>query len=143
MNRPVIFYADDDDDDRLLFKEAAETIPGTVILFESGVKMVSSLRQFMPRPSIIFVDLNMPVKSGFEIVQELKESKSLKNIPVVVLSTASDPYNVDKVRNCGANYYIPKPPSFCKLRRSLEFAFKIDWHNFRPPFEEFLHRHQL
>jgi len=142
MNYPVIFYADDDDDDRLFFKEAAETIPGTVVLFESGIKMVSALELFMPTPSIIFIDLNMPVKSGFEIMKELKDRDDLKNIPVVVLSTASDHYNVKKCRDCGASYYIPKPLSFCKLRHSLEHTLKIDWRKFRPSVDGFMHKHR-
>src|SRR5690606_16975102 len=118
-----------------------DDFPGIIITFENGDKMVTSLQDFMPMPSIIFVDLNMPRKSGFDIVREIKGSENLRNIPVVVLSTASDHFNVDKVWHCGANYYIPKPSSFCKLRHSLQYAFNIDWHNFKPSLEGFLHDH--
>jgi CheY-like chemotaxis protein len=141
MNQPVIFYADDDIDDLLLFREAADDFPGTVITFENGDKMVSSLQDFMPKPSIIFVDLNMPLKSGFEVVREIRQSEHFHHIPVIVLSTASDHFNVDKVRRCGADYYIPKPSSFSKLRSSLQYALSIDWRNFNPPADGFLHQH--
>jgi len=140
MNNRIIFYADDDCDDRLLFEEAAATIPGKVVLFESGINLLASLQQFIPAPSIIFMDLNMPGKSGFEIVAEIKGCDRFKNIPVVVLSTASDHYNINKVRNCGANFFISKPTSFVKLRLSIEHTFKIDWGKFAPSIDDFYYR---
>ena len=139
MKHPIIFYADDDCDDRLFFKEASVNIPATVLLFDNGIKLISALCQFTP--AMIFLDLNMPVKSGLEILMEIKACEPYKNIPVIILSTASDHYSINKVRNCGANFYIPKANSFVKLQASLEHAVKIDWNSFRPSFDDFLYKH--
>ncbi|MGE5475242.1 MAG: response regulator [Bacteroidales bacterium] len=62
-----------------------------------------------PRPDLIFLDLNLPGRSGHEILEELKGDPSLRGIPVVVLSTSEAERDVAKAYQMGANSFLSKP----------------------------------
>jgi CheY-like chemotaxis protein len=126
-NMPILFYTDDDQDDLMVFEVAASGLGADTNLFDDGNKLMYSLNNPPPVPSIVFVDLNMPLKSGYEILHEMKASERLKGIPVVVLSTATDKGNIDKSRKAGADYYIPKPTSVEKLRKAIAHTMTMDW----------------
>jgi CheY-like chemotaxis protein len=62
-----------------------------------------------PRPDLILLDLNLPKKDGREVLQEIKESPTLKSIPVVILTTSSSEADILKSYRLHANCYITKP----------------------------------
>lgn len=62
-----------------------------------------------PRPDLVLLDLNLPGRSGHEILEELKADRSLRSIPVVVLSTSEAERDVLKSYVLGANSFISKP----------------------------------
>jgi CheY-like chemotaxis protein len=68
-----------------------------------------------PRPSLILLDLNMPVKDGRQALVEIKSDPNLRKIPVVVLSTSYDSQDILESYAVGASSYIAKPVSFEKL----------------------------
>lgn len=123
----TIFYVDDDEDDRLFFEEVTDQIGENISLFELGDQMLLKLENPPPYPSVIFLDLNMPVKDGFEVLQEIKSSANLKDVPVIILSTTSNPETVQRCFNLGASLYVKKSLSMADLKKSLEFVLSIDW----------------
>jgi CheY-like chemotaxis protein len=62
-----------------------------------------------PRPSLILLDLNLPGTDGREVLEQVKTDRQLRDIPVVVLTTSSDPRDVNASYQAGANSYIQKP----------------------------------
>ena len=121
--KPItILMADDDDDDRMLTQEALEEsrVVNDFHMVPDGVELMSYLRRegkyadrtLYPRPSIIFLDLNMPRMDGREALQEIKADVTLRSIPVVILTTSKQ--EEDKLRgyNLGAASYISKPVTF-------------------------------
>ena len=64
------------------------------------------------RPDIILLDLNLPKKDGREVLREVKEDSSLKNIPVVVLTTSQAEKDILRAYNLYANAYVTKPLDF-------------------------------
>src|SRR5437870_4046658 len=62
-----------------------------------------------PRPAFILLDLNLPRKDGREVLAEIKQDKSLRGIPVVVLSTSTSAEDIRCAYDLHANCYIPKP----------------------------------
>ncbi|MGH9559514.1 MAG: response regulator [Bryobacteraceae bacterium] len=75
------------------------------------------------RPDLILLDLNLPRKDGREVLAEIKREKSLKRIPVVILSTSTRQEDIQKAYDLHANCYIPKPEdleSLVKLSHAIE-----------------------
>ena len=76
-----------------------------------------------PRPDLILLDLNLPKKGGREVLTELKESPTLKSIPVVILTTSASEADVDGSYQHHANCYITKPvdlKGFLKVVQSID-----------------------
>jgi chemotaxis family two-component system response regulator Rcp1 len=76
-----------------------------------------------PRPDLILLDLNLPKKDGREVLAELKESPTLKSIPVVILTTSASEADIQGSYQRHANCYITKPvdlEGFLKVVRSID-----------------------
>jgi two-component system, chemotaxis family, response regulator Rcp1 len=63
----------------------------------------------VPRPDLVLLDLNLPKKDGREVLEEIKESPTLKSIPVVILTTSSSEADILRSYRLHANCYITKP----------------------------------
>jgi chemotaxis family two-component system response regulator Rcp1 len=76
-----------------------------------------------PRPDLILLDLNLPKKDGREVLAELKESPSLKSIPVAILTTSASEADIHGSYQHHANCYITKPADlegFLKVVKSID-----------------------
>ena len=69
---------------------------------------------------IILLDIKMPVMDGFQLLKELKENPTFKNIPVVMLTTTDNPEEVEKCYSLGCNFYIKKPVEYRELTEKLK-----------------------
>jgi len=77
----------------------------------------------VPRPDLILLDLNLPKKDGREVLEEIKESSSLKTIPVVILTTSASEEDIIRSYRLHANCYITKPVNldgFLKVVKSID-----------------------
>ena len=86
-----ILLADDDEDDRLFFKEAFEEIKikTNVIMVNDGVELMNYLSQNGNQlPHILFLDLNMPRKTGLDCLLEIKRLPHLQDIAIAIYSTS-------------------------------------------------------
>jgi chemotaxis family two-component system response regulator Rcp1 len=94
-----------------------------------------------PRPDLIFLDLHMPRKDGFEVLAEIKSDHILKRIPVIVMTSSREQIDVNNVYDLHANCYVQKPADldeFCRLIRSIEefwFAMAL-WPTAEPVFSD-------
>ena len=141
----TIFLADDDADDREFFEEALKEIDIETELttVKDGAELMTTLVEHVtdpPPPHVIFLDLNMPRKSGIECLKEIRETPKLKNIPVVIFSTSAYPNAVETTYTLGANCYICKPNSHQLLKKTIETILLLNfWEkNQQLPKEEFL-----
>jgi chemotaxis family two-component system response regulator Rcp1 len=76
-----------------------------------------------PRPDLILLDLNLPKKDGREVLEEIKESPTLKSIPVVILTTSESETDIQGSYQHHANCYITKPvdlDGFLKVVKSID-----------------------
>jgi CheY-like chemotaxis protein len=74
-------------------------------------------------PALILLDLNLPRKTGHEVLAEIKEDPALRHIPVVVLSSSSSERDVSSAYELHANCYLTKPmdlDSFADTLQSIE-----------------------
>ncbi len=127
---PIILMADDDDDDRLLARDALSEgrVDGHLRFVENGEELMDYLCRrgkyqqatSAPRPGLILLDLNMPLKDGREALKEIKTDPDLKRIPVVVLTTSHADTDVSQVYELGANSFISKPFQFEALVKVMK-----------------------
>lgn len=125
-----IMLADDDEDDRLFFKEAFEEvkIKYEISTFNDGEQLMQYLNQpGNPLPDIIFLDLNMPRKSGMECLRDIRQDERLKRISVAIYSTSSSEQDIEDTFVAGANVYIKKPNDFNMLKKVLSDVVHINW----------------
>jgi len=118
---------DDDEDDRMLFEDAIqELFPNLDLrLYENGINLVDRLiNDISDLPRLIFLDLNMPVKNGFECLEEIRKNNSLRHIPVVVFSTSSSAKDRERSLQLGANHFLTKTNSFGAMRTQLSETIK-------------------
>jgi CheY-like chemotaxis protein len=119
-----ILLADDDTDDCYFFKvalgECKIATQFTVVNDgEQLMKLLASKSKSSQLPHIIFIDINMPRKNGFECLTEIKESKKLKQLPVIMYSTSFEQEVVNLLYNNGAHYFIRKPPEFSQFKKII------------------------
>lgn len=125
-----IMLADDDEDDRLFFEEAFEEvkIKYRITTFNDGEQLMEHLYDANnPMPDIIFLDLNMPRKSGIECLKEIRNDERLKRISVAIYSTSSSEQDIEDTFVSGANVYIKKPNDFNMLKKILSDVVHINW----------------
>lgn len=126
----TVLVAEDDPDDRLLIREALQEelrIAGDLRFVGDGEELLDYLHgrgryaepESAPPPDLIFLDLNMPRKSGAEALGEIKTDPRLKRIPVVVLTTSKRDADVARSYDLGANSFITKPATFPELVAAL------------------------
>jgi len=125
-----VFLADDDKDDRTFFSDAFEDlkIQTKVSLFNDGQQLMDYLLQPLSiLPNILFLDLNMPIKSGIECLHEIKTIDRLKNIAIAIYSTSASDEDIEQTFISGANIYIKKPSDFKTLQKILSDVVSINW----------------
>jgi CheY-like chemotaxis protein len=123
-----ILLADDDIDDCHFFKEALETLPQTTTLttVHDGDELMKYLFENTERlPHVLFLDINMPRKNGFECLSEIKTNEVLKDLPVVMYSTSGSKDKINILFNTGADVYIRKPGNFAELVQVIHHALPM------------------
>jgi CheY-like chemotaxis protein len=130
-NVPIqVLLADDDDDDFELFSEALNTVVSNVQISRAkdGLDLFEVLKEIKTGlPALIFLDLNMPCKNGFECLQILKQSKKWKAIPVLIYSTSANIDEIELTYKNGANGYIQKPNTFGDIKSLIKKVFSLNF----------------
>ena len=123
-----ILLADDDTDDCIFFKEAVEELPvvTTLTIVNEGEQLMQLLtNEANELPHVLFLDLNMPRKNGFECLSEIKGNKKLSQLPVIMYSTSFEQEVVNQLFKNGAQYFIRKPSEFSQFKKIIQQAITI------------------
>jgi len=140
-SRKNIYLADDDEDDRILFTEAVEELNLDVSVRTAcdGLELLNALKDGSePVPEMIFLDINMPGKSGFECLKEIRNIfEEPAKMKVIMLSTSSTPANIELSYELGADLYAVKPSNFQALKGLLLNIMSTDWSSARKSIAEF------
>ena len=141
-SQKLIFIADDDEDDRLLFLDAVHDLmlPAAVESASDGQDLLTKLYQSLHHlPDLIFLDINMPIKNGFECLEEIRgKNSALRKVKIIMLSTSQSPDNIERCYKLGADYYAVKPSSFQGLKDLLQKVFEMDWNSIQKSSNQFL-----
>jgi chemotaxis family two-component system response regulator Rcp1 len=118
--RPLgVLLVEDDPADVLIAREAlrAGDVDSRLSVVSDGVEALAYLRKEdgyrdVARPDLILLDLNLPRKSGHEVLAEVKADPVLRTIPIVVLTTSKTAEDVTRCYQLHANVYVTKPVDF-------------------------------
>ncbi len=135
-NAIEILLAEDNPNDVELTLAALEDskVENRPHIVRDGVEAMAFLRQEgeyanAPRPDIIFLDLNMPRKSGREVLEEVKADEVLSTIPVVVLTTSKAEEDILRSYKLQAAAYVTKPVDFDRFVEAIraidQFWFRV------------------
>ncbi|MDP4200549.1 MAG: response regulator [Bacteroidota bacterium] len=144
-NPLILILADDDKDDCLFFTDALGELPVTANLTtvhngEQLMQLLADETVAPPPPHVLFLDLNMPRKNGFECLAEIKSDERLRQLPVIIFSTSFEQDVVNLLYKKGAHYYIRKPAEFALLKKVIYQALLLATENtsLQPAQEHFV-----
>jgi two-component system, chemotaxis family, response regulator Rcp1 len=137
QTRPIsVLYADDNENDvelaRISFKQAQ--FPIALHHVDNGEDCLGFLRRQgkyreMPLPDLLLLDINMPRKNGFEVLQEIAADPLLCGLPVIVLTTSSANEDIAAMYKLRCNAYVTKPIKFDKfeavVKSIVDFWFTV------------------
>lgn len=132
MKRTVL-YVEDEADDVLFMRVAFQRLGAAVDLrsVEDGGRAMAYLggespfadRTQYPQPDVLLLDLNLPLHSGFEVLQWLRDQPALAQLPVVIFSSSGRPEDRARAQELGASDYLLKPSSgldFVQVAKHLQ-----------------------
>jgi CheY-like chemotaxis protein len=125
MPSPTYLLIDDDADDLEIFGLALQDtrLEYHFVTAGNALEALDLFRDAHFLPAYIFLDLNMPMKTGKEFLTEIKSSEKLRHIPVIIYTTSSHPNDVGETERLGAAHYLVKPSSIDSLTRILVKLF--------------------
>ena len=132
----AILVVEDSEDDALLTRHALKGAAFTnrIVMVESGADAIDYLsgantysdRSKHPLPAVVFLDLNLPMMSGHEVLSWIRAQRHLEGLAVVVLTSSSEPADLRRSYSLGANSYLVKPLTPRQLH-DLAKAFQWPW----------------
>jgi CheY-like chemotaxis protein len=117
-NGITILIVDDDQDCRMLIRDAIcqSKVDNQIFEVSDGIEALDFLNRrgrwaHAPKPGLIYLDIEMPVMNGQEVLKAIKAAPNLRDIPVVMITGVSDELQMRKAAEAGANSYTLKPAS--------------------------------
>jgi CheY-like chemotaxis protein len=131
-----ILQVDDDPNDQIIIQAACRhagiTVNATAV--DDGAKAISYLkgggiyadRERFPIPALMLLDLKMPMRSGFEVLEWARRQPELKYLPVIVFTASNQEEDMKRAYELGANAYVVKPNNLAETVEALK-AIKAFW----------------
>jgi CheY-like chemotaxis protein len=123
----LLLLIEDDPNDILLFEKAISRSPFGIemVVIRDGEKAISYLSgngesSGHPAPDLVLMDLKLPRKSGFEVLEWIKKHPVLHTIPVIILSSSKQTQDLKTAYGLGANSYLVKPTGFTELNQLIK-----------------------
>ena len=148
--KSTILLVDDSESDIFLLRTAFKKAPFSALLAEvsNGAEAIAYLagegpysdRNQYPLPVIVLLDLNMPMKNGFDVLEWLRTQPTLRRLTTVILTASLRMEDVERAYDLGANSFLVKPSSMEELTAMIRTL--RDWlhYNHFPPLNEAVHR---
>ncbi len=121
-----ILIVEDDPKDELLIRRSLKNagLINPIVVANDGERALDAL---FPKdgsegmqPALILLDLMLPRISGVDVLKKIRTEKRTRKIPVVILTSSDEPYDIDSCYTCGANSYVRKPVNFDDFSKAVE-----------------------
>jgi CheY-like chemotaxis protein len=133
----TILLVEDEENDIVLVTRAFKLtgLPNNLQVAENGEQAIAYMRgddeysdrDKHPLPMLVIMDIKMPLKNGFEVLEWMRHHKATKEIPVVMLSSSSHETDIEYAEKLGATAYLIKPVHFKDLQRVYKIV--VDYWN--------------
>jgi CheY-like chemotaxis protein len=130
VNEATILLAEDDANDVYFMQRAFQKarLLNPLRIVRDGEEAIQYLRGEgvfadrlkNPLPALLLLDLRMPRRNGFEVLEWLRDQPGLKRLTAVVLTSSSEGPDINRAYDLGANSYLVKPPDAATLREMLD-----------------------
>jgi CheY-like chemotaxis protein len=136
MGNPPVLYVEDEENDVFFMKRAFREagIPAPLSIARNGKEAIDYLaghgpfanREKHPLPCAVILDLNLPIMSGFDVLEWARAQEALRSLPVVIFTSSDQPQDRARAKELQANDYVTKPSNPVGL---ADFAhqFKQRW----------------
>jgi CheY-like chemotaxis protein len=137
-SKHVILVVEDDEDDYFLISSALKSTE-----FDCDVRWAKNGEEAMsyllrqnewqdpiqsPVPRLILIDLNLPKKNGLEVLQEIQQNPTLKNLLTIVLTSSINKANIVAAYDFGANSYVQKPSQIDQFTKGMQLILEYWFH---------------
>jgi CheY-like chemotaxis protein len=138
-----ILMADDDSDHALLFGRILKDLYPEINLscVDDGQQVIQFLQAH--QVDLLFLDLNMPCKNGYECLQEIKMDPDLQQLPIIVYSSSANLNDIQKSFILKADFYMVKPFNTVQLKAALELILSINWKDDPPLHPQYFINNRL
>ncbi|MDB6124309.1 MAG: response regulator with CheY-like receiver domain and winged-helix DNA-binding domain [Pedosphaera sp.] len=125
-NDTILLVEDDENDVALVTRAFKLTgLSNPLQVAENGERAIAYLsgegqfsdRYKYPLPMLVIMDIKMPLRTGFEVLEWMRSDKTIRELPVVMLSSSSHQTDMDKAHQLGATAFLTKPVNFKDLQR--------------------------
>ena len=134
-HKPVILLVEDDENDvffmrRALNKAEIDFSIQIVVNGQDALDYLGGARKFgdralYPLPSLVFLDLKLPFVGGLDVLEWIRSQPSLKELPIVVLTSSAEGRDRQKAAELGVKAYFVKPPTPEMVREAMQFAKEL------------------
>lgn len=149
MKQIDIFYTDDDQDDINFFTDAVDKISSDLKLdiklhiFTSGESYLKAMADHPLRNGILFLDITLPTKSGFDVLEILSTHPDRRSNPVIMYTSSIDDAFMKKSQLFGASKYVIKPYHFNDLMKMITHIITTDWQTHQVTAQNFIYSKKL
>jgi two-component system response regulator len=120
MERKILLVEDNPDDELLTLRALKkDNIANEVVVARDGQEALDYLfgtgchaGQECPLPEVILLDIKLPKVDGLEVLRRIRADERTRRIPTVILTTSSEPIDIETSYDCGCNSYIRKPVDY-------------------------------
>ncbi|MEZ0486921.1 response regulator [Fibrella aquatica] len=129
-----ILYVEDNLDEVDIFKRAIgrQANPPSFSILANGSEAIDYLLQqgtYLGKgvllPRIILIDLNLPGRSGFDVIQQARAQSRTRYTPIIVYSSSENPVDIRRAYDLGVNAYLIKPGSYHKVTDMMQKAVEF------------------
>jgi CheY-like chemotaxis protein len=116
-----MLYVEDEENDILLVQHACSALqmPRPLVVAQDANEAIRYLEGNEP-PAVVLLDLNLPGKSGLDVLNWIRKQPRLASVPVLVFSCSNQVRDVERARALGATEYLVKPSSYFQLQELLQ-----------------------
>lgn len=126
----AILLIDDDEEDQEIFMDALKEVDPLLhcaVANDGEEAMVLLTADALIKPDLIFVDMNMPKLNGKQVLQSIKKSGAMRDVPVIMYSTFFGTNDVAEIRALGAAHHMVKATRFSELCANLRTILSTRW----------------